>query len=36
MLDEPVNSIVYSRKDNALWAYREMEEDPRIDFIKLD
>lgn len=36
LLNEPVNSIVYSRKDNALWAYREMEEDPRIDFIKLD
>jgi hypothetical protein len=35
LLDEPVNSIVYSRKDNSLWAYREMTEAPRIDFIRL-
>ena len=35
LLDEPVNKIVYSKEDNSLFAYRETEEDPRIDLIKL-
>ena len=35
LLDEPVKAIVYYKKDNSLWAYREMTEGPRIDIIKL-
>ena len=35
LLDEPVNNIVYSKKDNSLLAYQETTEDPHIGFIKL-
>ena len=35
LLDEPVKAIVYSEKENSLLTYREMEEEPRIDIIKL-
>jgi len=35
VLDEPIKAIVYSKKNNLLWTYREIEGSPYIDFIEL-